>query len=135
LPIATAIISSGHEAFIKKTFAQWDLSLPDYLISDDDIRGRKYPTDMEKRFKPGLSPFALAYEQWRLDVGSDYSATDHANEARQHIMYFGDSDSSDRFMAERARVAFGHYRGPGNSLDSVNQHLNKYMNPENSFQN
>lgn len=41
IPIKLAIISSGHEIFIQKTFRIWGFAPPDIIVTDDDMRDRK----------------------------------------------------------------------------------------------
>lgn len=60
-PFATAIVSSGHAEFIERTFAMWGLPLPDYLVTEDDVRGMTYPREQSRRFKPGQLQMALAH--------------------------------------------------------------------------
>jgi hypothetical protein len=41
--VYTAIISSGHQAFIQRTFEVHELELPDHLLTDDELRNREVP--------------------------------------------------------------------------------------------
>jgi len=109
--IDTALISSGHISFIEKTFEVWGLSMPDILITDDDIRGLNVPTEMERRVKPGLLPFALAHQSWlrkRGLLGENFSVY-RATVERDRIVYLGDDVKKDGGMAMGAHVKFGHF--------------------------
>ncbi len=106
--LETAIISSGHDIFIAKTFQTWGLPMPDYLITNDDIRGRKYPLEMPRRVKPGLLPLALVYKEWLSKQKSDgFGFFERTNRAKGKMMYFGDDPEKDGFMAQNAKIPFG----------------------------
>ncbi|MDO8503092.1 MAG: hypothetical protein Q7S60_00195 [bacterium] len=110
LEIHTAVISSGHELFIQKTFSTWELPLPDILITEDDIRGRKYPLEMERRIKPGQLPMALAHLEWLRRQKLLTGETKHmevAQESKRRMIFFGDDPARDGKMAINAGIAFG----------------------------
>ena len=112
--INTAIISSGHDLFIKKVFDLYGLTLPDILVTEDDIRGKHYPKEMGRRVKPGSFPLALAHLKWlRLNnPKAEYFTSDQpgilsAKESRSRMIYFGDDPIKDGQLANRAQVLFG----------------------------
>ena len=116
--ITTAIISSGHEKFIEKVFSIYGLPLPNILVTEDDIRGRKYPQEMERRVKPGELSFALAHQQWLRRIGKEpttYTIEDLKSQ-RPYEVYFGDDPNKDGEMARKAGVIFGWYNPKGESI-------------------
>lgn len=109
MQVKTAIISSGHDEFIRKTFATWDLPLPDYMVTEDDIRGRRYPEEMDRRVKPGTLQMALVHRMWMRDLGLTGKEfdMDTAAHLRDRIWYFGDDIKKDGGLAENSRIVFG----------------------------
>lgn len=112
--VNTAIISSGHDLFIKKVFDLYDLTPPDILVTEDDIRGKHYPKEMERRVKPGSFPLALAHLKWlRLNNPEveyftlDQSGIQSTIESRNRMIYFGDDPIKDGQLANRAQMIFG----------------------------
>lgn len=99
IKIDRGIISSGHTEFIRKTFSSIGLNLPEYLITDDNLRGVKN-IPIERKTKPGPYPFALIHRQWLKDTGL-------SAENKSNIVYFGDDLKKDGGMAEKCRVSFG----------------------------
>jgi hypothetical protein len=107
--IKTAIISSGHEAFIRKSFVTNNLTMPDYIVSDDDIRGRKYPNEISRLVKPGQFQMALVHWMWMKDLGTQ-DPYKEAEGLRNYMCYFGDDPNKDGVFARVARIPFGLYR-------------------------
>ncbi|QQG44463.1 MAG: hypothetical protein HYW86_00920 [Candidatus Roizmanbacteria bacterium] len=110
VPIDMEIISSGHESFIRRTFDTYQLTQPDILVTEDDVRSRKYPTEMKRRVKPGQFPLALAHFKWLDEQGLiDYSVDgisviNEAASSKKRIIYFGDSIEKDFLMAKRGNI-------------------------------
>ena len=99
IPINTAVISSGHDLFINKVFDIWGLPHPDILVTEDDIRGRTYPKELERRTKPGELQLALAHEEWLRRqhlTGMDFNMG-IARETRKGMIYFGDDEKRWKF--------------------------------------
>lgn len=111
VPIDSAIISSGHDAFIRKAFAVWGLQQPDIIISEDTIRPRKYPEENVRRFKPGQLPIALAHQKWLYKhlQDKDKSFIEIARDTKHRIIYFGDDIERDQGTAIDGKLAFGLY--------------------------
>lgn len=109
IPLDTTIISSGHDIFINKVFELYNLSKPDIIVSEDDIRSRKYPKEIERRVKPGELPLALAHFYWLKEQGINHLNFDleTAKEVRNRMIYFGDDPSKDGKLSERAKIHFG----------------------------
>lgn len=113
IDIQGAIISSGHESFIKKTFACWHEVCPQILLTDDDMRGAKYPAEFQKRVKPSPFLFDIIQAKWISNgvLFSDYARhIELFRESRQRMMYFGDDLRKDGKLAEYSGVPFGLFR-------------------------
>lgn len=104
-PVDFAIISSGHRAFIEKTLNAWSTPQPDVLITEDDIRPRKYPQELGRRFKPGVFPLALAHHEWLMKQGlNENDITRTGKDSKKRIVYIGDDPQKDMLMAQQGRV-------------------------------
>lgn len=112
VPIDFAVISSGHRLFIRKTLDVWKVPHPDILITDDDIRPRKFPQELERRFKPGQLPLALAHHAWLRAQGllvDSAKLMEAGKDTKKRIVYFGDDMVKDGGMAIDGRIAWGCY--------------------------
>ena len=110
LDIQNAIISSGHDEFIKKTFVVWGLDPLRIMLTDDDMRGRSYPAEFQKRVKPSSYLFDIIQSQWIADgiLFSEYARhIELIFETRKGMMYFGDDWIKDGGLARNAGVPFG----------------------------
>ncbi|OGK18150.1 hypothetical protein A3G67_00820 [Candidatus Roizmanbacteria bacterium RIFCSPLOWO2_12_FULL_40_12] len=109
-----AIVSSGHDLFIDRVFKTWGLEAPSILITDDTLRGKKYPKEVERRVKPSAFPLALAHFEWLKERGLWVRAmeglSDLARRTRPNIAFIGDDPHKDGDMAERARITFGLFK-------------------------
>lgn len=111
-PLDVGIISSGHRKFIQKTLDAWGIPHPDILVTDDDIRPRKYPKELERRCKPGQLPLALTHYEWIQNQGlisHDIDTEGNAlvtlgEETKKRIIYIGNDLHKDVGMATRGRV-------------------------------
>lgn len=103
VPIDLAIISSGHESFIKKTLGAWNIPSPDILVTEDSVRTRAFPQEAERKFKPGVLPVALAHFQWLKNQGI-LASRENGYDTRTRIMHIGDNPTKDLVMASRAGV-------------------------------
>ncbi|MBI2027990.1 MAG: hypothetical protein HYT07_00130 [Candidatus Levybacteria bacterium] len=103
VPIDFAIVSSGHEEFIKKALEVWRMPQPDILVTEDNLRLRKFPQEAEIKFKPGVFSIALAHSQWLKSQGLSFSEEIGRN-TRTRIMHIGDNPTKDLVMADRAGV-------------------------------
>ncbi len=114
--IKRAVISSGHERFIQHTFTTWGATQPDILVTEDDIRGRIYPKQMDKRVKPGLLPMALALREWSRHIQKEDQVKPNVGGARlrrQKVMYLGDDLGKDGGMAQAGGILFGWFEETG----------------------
>jgi len=108
--IQNAIISSGHDEFIKKTFGVWGLDSPRIMLTDDDMRGRSYPAEFQKRVKPSSYLFDIVQSLWISNgiLFSEYARhIELIIETRQRMIYFGDDPDKDGGLARNAGVPFG----------------------------
>src|SRR3989344_2346759 len=109
--LAFGIISSGHTPFIEKAFEVAALPPPDITITEDEIRGKRFPQEMERRVKPGTFPFALAHRWWLQQQGVWPDSCSFARKSKKNIVYFGNHEK-DAGMARCSGVVFGHHRLP-----------------------
>lgn len=110
-PVDFAIISSGHESFIKRALDTWDAPQPDILVTEDDIRPRQHPQDPERRFKPGVFPLALTHYKWLAQqklTGKD-GLVHEGNESKKRIAFVGDDQKKDMLMAQQGGVEGFYY--------------------------
>lgn len=103
IPIDFAIVSSGHETFIKRVLEVWRIPQPDILVTEDNLRLRKFPQEAEIKFKPGVFPIALAHFQWLKSQGISASR-ETGSDTRKRIMHIGDNPTKDLVMADRAGI-------------------------------
>jgi hypothetical protein len=104
-PIDTAVISSGHETFIKRTFEVWNIAQPDTIVTEDDLRQRTHPIDPGIRFKPGVFPLALAHYKWlKKQKLGELSFIGEAVISKKRIAYIGDDENKDLGMAKKGNV-------------------------------
>lgn len=118
--IKIAVLSSGHELFIRKCFLQWDIPPPDILITDDDLRGVKH-LGAEAKVKPSVYLLAKLHQAWRRARGLRPDEIDVPLEGRMRkegMMYAGDDQHRDGQLALSHDVLFGWYR-PGEGDEEV----------------
>jgi len=95
-----AVISSGHELFIRKCFEMWGAPCPRYLLTDDDLRNLPFP--VAKKTKPSKLLYTLLSVKMKCPIGD-----------LQDSVYFGDDAFKDGMLAENAYVPFGWYNPEG----------------------
>jgi hypothetical protein len=140
--IDTAILSSGYVEYIDKTLKTWGLQAPDIWVTDDQMRARPQPTDLDRRVKPAPLGVALAHQKWLNMYGLDADALAQgaadkkgeilttrqwAESTRQRMFMFGDSVAKDGGMAQRAHIGFAHY-DPSVDEFSFNGEYNSFSN-------
>ncbi len=99
VPLDIAVISSGHDAFINKTFDVWDLERPQVLVTDDDVRPLSELFEPERRYKPGTLPIELAHGKWLIQQGVENPSAHATKESKRRMMYIGDDIHKDLGMA------------------------------------
>ncbi len=115
IPVETAIVSSGHDAFIKKVFETNGLPTPKILITSDTTKNLGEPNGRRPLHKP--HPHALARAHYGLikdTMWGDYKTWMTAegrytgrNLWKGNIMYVGDDPSKDLVLAGNARIIGG----------------------------
>jgi FMN phosphatase YigB (HAD superfamily) len=108
IDVQLSILSSGHEMFILKTFKIWGYSLPEIIVTDDDMRGRREGYLK----KPDGQLFNAIHLRWlaATRVNADQS---QLLETRQRMIYFGDDPKKDGGLAKAAGIAFGWFNPSG----------------------
>ncbi|MBU2632371.1 hypothetical protein KKG52_01525 [Patescibacteria group bacterium] len=117
IDITTGIVSSGHTDIIKRVFGLYELTEPDIIVSEDEIRPRRHPIEISRRAKPGQLQMALLHKEWlELKSGGTrvIGLSQKALSTRDNIVYFGDDPYKDGKLAEGARVTFGLLSPNGN---------------------
>lgn len=108
--IQMAILSSGHDMFIKKTFECWGIKCPAMMVTDDDLREMDYPRNPKDRVKPSITLFNLIHSKWLIKqttISGYLELTDLIFKTRCRIIYFGDDPNKDGLLARKAGVPFG----------------------------
>lgn len=113
--LVTAVVSSGHREFIRKTFDVYGLDVPTYMVTDDDMRKVNLP--VWRKVKPAPYLFAVVHHSFMKDQGiNDSSRFD-----KSRMIYFGDDPNKDGLLAKNSRVYFGLYNELlGNSILKTN---------------
>lgn len=110
IPLDIAIVSSGHDGFIKQVFAVNDLPDPEILVTSDILRSRTQP--LRERYKPSPYQLAEAHRQWenreygyelRFPVPNSYIGRGHD---KGRIAYMGDDPKKDGGLARNARIPY-----------------------------
>ncbi|MBI5644813.1 hypothetical protein HY970_01830 [Candidatus Kaiserbacteria bacterium] len=93
---AAAIVSSGHECFIRKSFEFWGVPCPNVLLTDDDCRAY----DIDPKPNAGLIDLMLALShRYRTSAAPIL-------QKRNIIGHFGDCEIKDGGLAANAGVPF-----------------------------
>ncbi|MCX6746435.1 MAG: hypothetical protein NTX00_05525 [Candidatus Parcubacteria bacterium] len=126
IKLQLAILSSGHEEFIKKVFTTWELPCPELIITDDDLRGLHFPDDPKKTVKPSPFLLDLVFRQWFKRQEYDLATIDLSHflmAARQKTIYFGDDPQKDGQLAKNAGVRFGWYNPEQKHAANLGEHF------------
>ena len=119
LDIQFAILSSGHDVFIQKTFELWGLKSPEIMVTDDDMRGASYPESMDRRVKPSSYLFDLIQSQWLGKIMKEDNLArliEQVMYCRDRMVYFGDDSVKDGELARNAKVPFLLLKNPAGEL-------------------
>lgn len=110
LPIDIAIVSSGHDRFIRQVFEVNGLPRPDILVTSDILRSRSQPN--RERYKPHTYQLAEAHRQWEergyrgfVEYPSTDSYLDRGH-AKDRMVYIGDDPVKDGELARNARIPY-----------------------------
>lgn len=98
IPVDLAIVSSGHDEFIKRSFKAQDLKCPEILVTSDVIRNREMPH--RARYKPNPYQLAIAHKLW-IDGRNDLD-----DYGKKGMVYIGDDPEKDGGVAQRSRIPF-----------------------------
>jgi hypothetical protein len=94
-----AIITSGHDLFLQRTFKRWGIRCPEYTVTDDDLRGLDLP--YEHKCKPSKFLWDVLGDRVRTVSGL---SRDIELDVR---LYLGDCAIKDRGLAWNGNVPFG----------------------------
>jgi FMN phosphatase YigB (HAD superfamily) len=97
------IISSGHEAFIRKTFEFWKVPCFDVIVTDDDFKG------VTRKSKPDPTLFSYFCRKWAEKEGGQESFLEFTWVKWKEMVYFGDDPEKDGEFAKQAEVPFCHF--------------------------
>lgn len=93
-----ALITSGHDPFIRKCFGEWGVACPELVLSDDILR--PLPGPLSEKMKPSkmlIHYLLMMAHQCGISVKWD------------EIVYFGDDFNKDGGLARNADLPFGWY--------------------------
>lgn len=96
------IISSGHDAFIEKSFECWGIPCPRFRVTDDDFRGNDLPLEEKTKPSPRLVTrllYRVRKKAPEIDLGN--------------VLYIGDDPHKDGKLAENAGIPFLWYNADG----------------------
>lgn len=100
-----AIISSGHEPFIAKTYDVWGVQKPTILLAQGAISAMAAAENLTLPVKPSVAIMRFAHTAWRAQYGLEPTAQIPADEATR-MSYTGDDSIKDGEMAIQSGVAF-----------------------------
>lgn len=98
-----AVISSGHESFIKRTFDVWTVSYPTHIVAVEtlDRLGRGHAV------KPSSELMDVTRGFWRVGYGLPFWQ-EASTEELDRIIYTGDDPVKDGGLAANSGVSFIH---------------------------
>lgn len=106
-PITTAIISSGHEPFIDRTYAAWGIRPPDIILGQEAITALAGADGISLPVKPDPIIMLYAYNAWRGRHGLSLSL-EIPEEDKGRMIYVGDDPEKDGQLAANSGVSFRH---------------------------
>jgi hypothetical protein len=115
--ITTAIISAGHNAFIKKCYDVHGLAYPDIMVTDETINGLYSTQPLHRLTKPSSLPFWLVKAQWVnlfADNGEDFADL-MSSPSNTRMVYAGDDPKKDAGLAANAGIPFVYIDKAGNT--------------------
>jgi hypothetical protein len=104
-----AIISSGHEAFIEKTFKVWNVHPPTRIIATETTQRLAVDLEIapENFVKPNSLLMGVARSMWAQEYGISISPGEELpNDVRRRMLYVGDDLVKDGELAKNSGVAF-----------------------------
>ena len=115
--VDSAIISSGHEPFVVKTYRAWGIPEPEHIIGQDTTKkiGPELGLSSDRLVKPSIDLMGIAHRLWRQSYGLDFYAK-LDERLRERTVYVGDDLAKDGGMAAASGVDFYHLGDPNNSM-------------------
>lgn len=98
-----AIITSGHDLFVERTFKLWGAPQPAFMVTDDDMRTLGLPAD--QACKP--SPLLIDLLKGKIKQAEGKRAEPNIK------VYLGDCQVKDRGLAWNAKLRFGWFNPDG----------------------
>lgn len=117
--IDDAILSSGHEPFIKKTYAAWGVGLPLHIVAEDTVRGMALQFPPEQLIKPSPKLMEVVVNKWRESFQLADVPYLTPSDTRQ-VVYIGDDLNKDGELASNSHADFVHLR-PGQEVEAWNK--------------
>lgn len=111
--ITDAIISSGHESFIAKTYNAWGMQMPTIILAQEAISAMAMTEKIALPTKPSTTIMRFAHTAWRANFGHPPTPQISASDAAR-MQYIGDDKMKDGQMAANAGIKF-HLLDPSNS--------------------
>jgi phosphoglycolate phosphatase-like HAD superfamily hydrolase len=113
----TGVVTSGHDEFINRTFKEWRMKDPDFMVSEDQIRGIHPHHPHKVQEKPGPLPIFLALakiaELRHQCTGEGVILTPFLE---TRMVFAGDSPSKDMVMAQRNGLPAVHFNRDAEKL-------------------
>ena len=109
IPANVAIVSSGHDAFIRETFGVNNLIPPDNIVTSDAIRHLSQP--QRPLYKPHPYQLARAHHYWTKDedgFSSEPGGFTGRSKDKPLMMFIGDDHVKDGGLAANSRIIYGH---------------------------
>jgi hypothetical protein len=104
-----AILSSGHDQFVRHCFEMWGFALPLVIVTDDDLRPMTHLT-VEQRSKPSSLLLHLLVKKWDEVRSQRRGFTSQNFEDRvRMVSFFGDDVVRDGQLALNNGVPFWLY--------------------------
>jgi hypothetical protein len=106
--INTAVISSGHTEFIRRFHEVHELSEPDIMVTDDDMRPLSAQLPPQECVKPSKLLLNIAFTTWINEQGLGLMDIQEIVEAYNGVIYVGDDPNKDGRLAENFGAPFVH---------------------------
>lgn len=123
IKIWLAVISSGHDIFIRKTLSLWRIPYPEIILTDDDMRGCRFVSNPKNKVKPSPLIFDLVHSLWIQELAEEESLNyspgllEIIRRSFNQMAYCGDDLEKDGKLAENAGVPFLWFN-PGRNVNT-----------------
>jgi hypothetical protein len=105
LLIDDLILTSGHEVFIRQTYAAWCIEPPTHIVAEETIRQMALELPVEQLVKPSPLLMEVVHNVWRQSYGLEPSDKIPEN-VRQRMIYVGNDPAKDGELALNSGVDF-----------------------------